>query len=129
MALLSPSRPHHGATRARPSKVSTNLTIASKSPIIKLPKSNISRKTKNLEERVGMTPLTRTTRASHLTEAGRLYFEKAALALKEPAVAEEMPCDLFLIFGLEAPMNGRWISLPSLYPEERPIAITKSQQI
>jgi DNA-binding transcriptional LysR family regulator len=39
-----------------------------------------------------MTPLTRTTRASHLTEAGRLYFEKAALALKELAVAEEMPC-------------------------------------
>src|SRR6202043_3080539 len=37
--------------------------------------------------------------------------------------------DLFLIFGLEAPMNGRWIRLPLLYPEERPFAITKSPQI
>jgi hypothetical protein len=27
--LVNPSRPHHGATRAKPSKVSTNLTIAS----------------------------------------------------------------------------------------------------
>ena|ERR1700676_3983795 len=64
-----------------------SLTAAAKA--LKLPKSNISRKIKNLEERVGMTPL---TRASHLTEAGRLYFEKAALALKDLAVAEEMPC-------------------------------------
>src|SRR6266851_4515641 len=37
--------------------------------------------------------------------------------------------DLFLIFGLEAPMNGGWIRLPLLYPEERPFAITKSPQI
>jgi hypothetical protein len=37
--------------------------------------------------------------------------------------------DLFLIFGLEAPMNGRWIRLPFRYPEERPFAITKSPQI
>ena len=28
MGLLSPQSPHHGATRARPSKFSTNLTIA-----------------------------------------------------------------------------------------------------
>jgi hypothetical protein len=56
-------------------------TAAAKS--LKLPKSNIRSKIKNLEERVGMTPLTRTRRASHLTEAGRLCFEKSALALKE----------------------------------------------
>src|ERR1700730_2773538 len=36
---------------------------------------------------------------------------------------------LSLIFGLEAPMNGRCIRLPLLYPEERPFAITKSPQI
>ena len=29
--LLGPSRPHHGATQARPSKFSTNLTIGSAS--------------------------------------------------------------------------------------------------
>ena len=69
-----------------------SLTAAAKA--LKLPKSNISRKIKNLAERVGMTPLTRTTRASHLAGAGRLYFEKAALALKQLAVAEEMPVPL-----------------------------------
>src|ERR1700743_1013111 len=65
-----------------------SLTAAAKA--LKLPKSNVSRKIKNLEERVGMTLLTRTTRASHLTEAGRLYFEKAAMALKELNAAEEI---------------------------------------
>jgi len=51
-----------------------SLTAAAKA--LKLPKSNIRSKITNLGERVGMTLLARTTRASHLTEAGRLYFEK-----------------------------------------------------
>src|SRR5258705_13954827 len=37
--------------------------------------------------------------------------------------------DLILIFGHKAPVNGRWIRFPLLYPEERPFAITKSPQI
>src|SRR5258708_19158321 len=37
--------------------------------------------------------------------------------------------DLILIFGHKAPVNGRWIRFPLLYPEERPFSITKSPQI
>src|SRR3984893_8329179 len=37
--------------------------------------------------------------------------------------------DLILIFGHKAPVNGCWIRLPLLDPEERPLAITKSPQI
>src|SRR5258708_20303531 len=37
--------------------------------------------------------------------------------------------DLVLRFGHKAPVNGRWIRVPLLYPEERPFAITKSPQI
>jgi hypothetical protein len=37
--------------------------------------------------------------------------------------------DLIFIFGHEAPVNGFWIRLPLLYPEERLLAVTKSPQI
>src|SRR5580704_2033210 len=37
--------------------------------------------------------------------------------------------DLISIFGREAPVNGCWIRLPLLYPEERLLAVTKSPQI
>src|ERR1700726_96051 len=37
--------------------------------------------------------------------------------------------DLVFIFGHETPMNGCWIRLPLLYPEERLLAVTKSPQI
>src|ERR1700687_1951958 len=37
--------------------------------------------------------------------------------------------DLVIIFGHKSLVNGRWIRLPLLYPEDRPFAITKSPQI
>src|SRR5712691_7304965 len=37
--------------------------------------------------------------------------------------------DLTIVFGHEPPVNGRWIRLPLLGPEERPLAIAKSPQI
>src|SRR5712692_9179697 len=37
--------------------------------------------------------------------------------------------DLIIVFGHEPPVNGRWIRLPLLDPEERPLAIAKSPQI
>src|SRR5713226_4975979 len=37
--------------------------------------------------------------------------------------------DLTIVFGHEPPVNGRWIRLPLLDPEERPLAIAKSPQI
>jgi DNA-binding transcriptional LysR family regulator len=64
-----------------------SLTAASK--VLGLPKSSISRKIRNLESRLGMTLLIRTTRAINLTDAGRIFFEKSAFALKEIDQAEE----------------------------------------
>src|ERR1017187_7551704 len=37
--------------------------------------------------------------------------------------------DLTIVFGHETPVNGRWIRLPLLDPETRPLAITKYPQI
>src|SRR5712692_11647376 len=37
--------------------------------------------------------------------------------------------DLTIVFGHEPPVNGRWIRLHLLDPEERPLAIAKSPQI
>src|SRR5260370_21474129 len=37
--------------------------------------------------------------------------------------------DLIFVFGREAPVNGCWIRLPLLYPEECLLAVTKSPQI
>ena len=58
-----------------------SLTAAAKA--LDLPKSSVSRKIRNLETQLGMTLLVRTTRALNLTDAGRSFFEKSALALKE----------------------------------------------
>jgi DNA-binding transcriptional LysR family regulator len=64
-----------------------SLTAAAKA--LGLPKSSMSRKIKNLESRLGMTLLTRTTRALNLTEAGKGFFERTVYALKEIEHAEE----------------------------------------
>lgn len=64
-----------------------SLTAASKS--LGLPKSSVSRKIRSLESRLGMTLLVRTTRALNLTDAGRAFFERSAIALKEIDLAEE----------------------------------------
>jgi len=58
-----------------------SLTAAAKA--LDLPKSSVSRKIRNLENQLGMTLLVRTTRALNLTDAGRSFFEKSALALKQ----------------------------------------------
>ena len=64
-----------------------SLTAAAKA--LGLPKSSMSRKIQNLESRLGITLMTKTTRALNLTEAGRIFFEKSAIALKELDTAEE----------------------------------------
>jgi len=45
---------------------------------LKMPKSSVSRKVSDLEERIGARLLHRTTRKLGLTDAGRIYFERAA---------------------------------------------------
>jgi len=63
-----------------------SLTAAARS--LNLPKSSVSRKIAALEQRLGLTLLTRSTRALHLTEAGRPFYESSARALKELDDAE-----------------------------------------
>lgn len=58
-----------------------SLTAAAKA--LSMPTSSVSRKIQSLEEGVGLTLMTRTTRALNLTEAGRQFFERSSLALKE----------------------------------------------
>src|ERR1700747_1114758 len=103
-----------------------SLTAAAKA--LDLPKSSVSRKIRNLEARLGSTLLLRTTRALNLTDAGRAFFVKTSMALKDLDTAEEKvdgtrqeiegvlritaPED----FGV-GPMNAVLASFMSAYPK------------
>ncbi len=64
-----------------------SLTAAAKA--LDLPKSSISRKIRSLENRLGSTLILRTTRALNLTDAGRQFYEKTLMALKDLDSAEQ----------------------------------------
>lgn len=53
-----------------------------------VPASTVSRRVARLEESLGVRLLQRTTRKMHLTEAGRIYFERVSRALREIEGAE-----------------------------------------
>jgi len=53
-----------------------------------IPKSTLSRKVSNLEKRLGVTLLRRTTRQVKLTDAGAAYLQRSAQALADLATAE-----------------------------------------
>lgn len=53
-----------------------------------MPKSTVSSKVAELERRLGVTLIRRTTRKLHVTEAGELYFRRAVIALQELQAAE-----------------------------------------
>lgn len=55
---------------------------------LRMPKSTVSRKISELEERMGAQLLQRTTRALRLTEAGQAYYEHCARAVSEAEQAE-----------------------------------------
>jgi DNA-binding transcriptional LysR family regulator len=63
-----------------------SLTAAAKA--LDLPKSSVSRKISNLEKRMGMTLVVRTTRALNLTDKGRQFFQTALSAIQEIEAAE-----------------------------------------
>ncbi len=54
-----------------------------------MPKSSVSRKVTSLEDRIGARLLQRTTRKLGLTDAGRLYFERASRIVAEIEEADE----------------------------------------
>lgn len=53
-----------------------------------VPPSTVSRRVSRLEDSLGVRLLQRTTRTIHLTEAGRIYFERISQALREIESAE-----------------------------------------
>ena len=59
-----------------------------------LPKSTVSRKVAQLERRLGVALLVRTTRSLHLTDAGRAYYARTARVLTELDEAERSVKDL-----------------------------------
>lgn len=73
-----------------------------------LPKSSISRKVSQLEERVGVRLLNRTTRQIRLTEMGRQYYQYCARISEQAEEADR------LIHNLQAEPSGRLtISAPT----------------
>src|SRR5579859_2389968 len=53
-----------------------------------LPKSSVSRSIHNLESRLGVRLIERTTRRVALTEEGRMYFDRCERVLEEAEQAE-----------------------------------------
>jgi DNA-binding transcriptional LysR family regulator len=62
--------------------------------VLNIPSATLSRRVSELERRVGMQLLTRTTRRIDLTEAGALYFERCRHIIEEARVAHEQLHDL-----------------------------------
>jgi len=56
--------------------------------VLGLPKSTVSRKVGALEQRLGARLLNRTTRRMYLTEAGRAFYQRAAVAVEDLQDAE-----------------------------------------
>lgn len=62
--------------------------------LLKMPKSSVSRKVSQLEERIGARLLHRTTRKLGLTDAGRIYFERAAPILSDIEQVDQAVAEL-----------------------------------
>ncbi len=59
-----------------------------------LPKSTVSRKLAQLEERLGVRLVQRTTRKLALTDIGQAYYERAARIVSDVAAAEQLVTDM-----------------------------------
>jgi DNA-binding transcriptional LysR family regulator len=59
-----------------------------------LPKSTVSRKIAQLEERLGVRLLQRTTRKLNLTEVGQAYYERCQRIVQDIAAAEQVVIDM-----------------------------------
>ncbi len=78
---------------------SQSFTLASKR--LGMPKSNVSRAIQNLENRLGVRLLERTTRSMALTDAGEMYFERCKRVLEDAEQADLM------IGALQSKPRGR----------------------
>src|SRR5882724_7267941 len=88
-----------------------SFTAAAK--LLGMPKSTVSRKVMDLEERLNARLLQRTTRKLSLTDAGRTYFDYGARIAGEIEAAEravgslqDVPRGLLRV---TAPLNAAWL--------------------
>lgn len=82
--------------------------------ILGMPKSSVSKKVADLEERLGVRLLQRTTRKLGLTDAGRVYFQRGARIVADLEEAEQAVAELeALPRGLlraTAPLAFGWLA-------------------
>jgi len=62
--------------------------------VLEMPKSTVSRKVAELEARLGVQLLRRTTRQLHLTDIGSAYFERVQSVVEDARGAEELVAEL-----------------------------------
>jgi len=83
-----------------------------------MPKSSVSRRVAELEARLGVRLLQRTTRRVGLTDAGKVYFDRAAAAIAALEEAENAARDLSAepkgTLRLTVPVNFGLLVLPQL---------------
>jgi DNA-binding transcriptional LysR family regulator len=84
--------------------------------MLDMPKSTVSRRISELEERIGARLLQRTTRKLGLTDVGRLYFEYAARIVAEAEQAEQAITQL-----QSAPRGLLRVSMPLSFAHFGPV--------
>lgn len=75
-------------------KVVETKSFTAAAQALGLPKSTVSRKVSQLEERLAARLIQRTTRKLSLTEAGQAFYERCARIVTEIALAEQLVTDL-----------------------------------
>ncbi len=71
-------------------KLADTLNFSEAADHFRVPSSSVSRRIKDLEDRLGATLFVRTTRSVQLTELGRLYLGEVASALRAIDMADEI---------------------------------------
>ena len=75
-------------------KVVETKSFTGAADVLGLPKSTVSRKLAQLEERLGVRLVQRTTRKLALTEIGEAYYERCARIVSDLASAEQLVTDM-----------------------------------
>src|SRR5258705_8261909 len=75
-------------------KVAETKSFTGAAEALGLPKSTVSRKLAQLEERLGVRLVQRTTRKLALTDIGEAYYERCARIVSDVAAAEQLVTDM-----------------------------------
>jgi DNA-binding transcriptional LysR family regulator len=75
-------------------KVVETKSFTGAAELLGLPKSTVSRKLAQLEERLGVRLVQRTTRKLALTDIGQAYYERCARIVSDVAAAEQLVTDM-----------------------------------